>query len=46
MLLRENSQGESSALRVRREGSLKTHYDMYSLLANAYSLLANAYSLH
>ena len=45
ILLRESSQGESSRLRVRLEGSLKTHYDVYSLLANVYSLLANVYSL-
>ena len=45
MLLRESSQGESSGLRVRLEGLLKTHYDVYSLPANEYSLLANAYSL-
>ena len=31
ILLRESSQGESSGLRVRHEGSLKTHYDAYSL---------------
>ena len=36
ILLRESSQGESSGLRVRCEGSLKTHYDAYLLLANAY----------
>ena len=35
VLLRESSQGESSGLRVRLEGSLKTHYDAYSLLTNA-----------
>ena len=35
---RESSQGESSGLRVRLEGSLKTHYDAYSLPANACSL--------
>ena len=46
ILLRESSQGESSGLRVRLEGSLKNHYDVYSLLANAYLLPANAYSLH
>ena len=45
ILLRESSQGESSGLRVRLEGSLKTHYDAYSLPANAYSFLANAYLL-
>ena len=45
ILLRESSQSESSGLRVRLEGLLKTHYDAYSLLANAYSLLANAYLL-
>ena len=39
----ESFQGESSGLRVRLEGSLKTHYDAYSLLANAYSLPANVY---
>ena len=49
----DSSQGESSGLRVRLEGSLKTLYDAYLLLANvyslpdnAYSLLANAYLLH
>ena len=36
--LRESSQGESSGLRVSLEGLLKTHYDGYSLRANAYSL--------
>ena len=53
ILLRESSQGESSGLRVRLQGLLKTHYDVYSLLTNVYSLsakayllLANAYSLH
>ena len=46
ILLRESSQGESSGLSVRLEGSLKTHYDAYLLLANAYLLLANAYLLH
>ena len=45
ILLRESSQGESSGLRVRLEGSLETHYDVYLLLTNAYSLPANAYSL-
>ena len=29
ILPRESSQGESSGLRVRLEGSLKTHYDVY-----------------
>ena len=38
ILLRESSQGESSGLRVTLEGSLKTHYDAYSLPANGYSL--------
>ena len=46
ILLRESSQGEGSGLRVRLEGSLKPHYDAYSLPVNAYSLPANAYSLH
>ena len=46
ILLRESSQGESSGLRVRLEGLLKTHYDAYSPLANVYLLPANAYSLH
>ena len=45
ILLRESSQGESSGLRVRLEGSLKTHYDAYLLLANVYLLLANVYLL-
>ena len=45
ILLRESSKGESSGLRVRLEGSLKTHYDAYLLPANAYSLPTNAYSL-
>ena len=45
ILLRESSQGESSGLSVRLEGSLKTHYDTYSLPANVYSLPADAYSL-
>ena len=45
-MLRESSQGESSGLRVRLEGSLKTHCDAYSLPANVYLLLANVYSLH
>ena len=45
ILLRESSQGESPGLRVRLEGSLKTHHDAYSLPANVYSLPANAYSL-
>ena len=44
-MLRESSRGDSSGLRVRLEGSLKAHYDVYLLLANAYLLLANAYSL-
>ena len=38
IFLRESSQGESSGLSVRLEGLSKTHYDGYSLLANAYSL--------
>ena len=46
ILLRESSQGESSGLRVRLEGSLKPHYDAYLLLANVYLLPANAYLLH
>ena len=46
ILLRESSQGESSGLRVRLEGSLRTHYDAYLLPANIYSLLANVYLLH
>ena len=35
-MLRESSQGESSGLKVRLEGLLKTHYDVYSLPANVY----------
>ena len=46
ILLRESSQGGSSGLRVRLEGSLRTHYDAYLLPANAYSLPANVYLLH
>ena len=45
ILIRESYQGESSGLTVRLEGSLKTHYDVYSLPPNAYSLLANLYLL-
>ena len=45
ILLRDSSQGESSGLRVRLEGSLKTYYDAYLLPANAYLLPANVYSL-
>ena len=38
ILLRESSQGESSGLRVRLEGSLKTHYDAYELSPSELSL--------
>ena len=46
ILLRESSQGESSGLRVRLEGSLKSHCDAYLLPANAYLFPASAYLLH
>ena len=37
ILLRDSYQGQSSGLRVRLEGLLKTHYDAYLLPANVYS---------